>query len=51
MERDPVCGMELYPDEAAEQTEYQGKDYYFCSGQCLEKFEKEPNSYVQKMRA
>jgi YHS domain-containing protein len=51
MEIDPVCGMEVDPDEAAEQTEYQGRTYYFCCEQCLEKFQVDPNRYVQKMRA
>lgn len=49
--KDPVCGMEIDPEDAAAETEYQGKTYYFCSEQCQETFQANPNNYVQKMRA
>ncbi len=46
MKTDPVCGMEV-----AEETKYQmdhgGKNYHFCSENCLHKFEAEPTQYLQ----
>ncbi len=44
--RDPVCGMEVKPKQAAAKTEYQGKTYYFCSSGCKTAFEKNPTKYA-----
>ena len=30
MVKDPVCGMEIEPDKAADHTQYGGQTYYFC---------------------
>jgi YHS domain-containing protein len=46
MERDPVCGMDVDPNNAAGQSEYQGKTYYFCSPGCKQDFDQEPERYV-----
>ena len=46
---DPVCGMELEPINAIAQSTYQGETYYFCSQECRQKFEKEPQKYIDKM--
>ncbi len=46
MQKDPVCGMLVDMNEAAGQRAYQGKTYYFCSPDCLEKFSKAPERYV-----
>jgi len=43
---DPICGMEVEPEEAAGKSEYQGRTYYFCNPMCLERFEAEPAKYV-----
>ncbi len=43
---DPVCHMEVNPDEAAEYEEYGGKTYYFCSIACAEKFVSDPQRYA-----
>ena len=43
---DPVCGMEIDPQTAAGQSEYQGKTYYFCSLGCKKDFDKDPQKYV-----
>ncbi|KXA93621.1 hypothetical protein AKJ64_00130 [candidate division MSBL1 archaeon SCGC-AAA259E17] len=43
---DPVCEMEVDPEEAPATTEYEGNTYYFCCPVCKEKFEKEPEKYV-----
>src|SRR5207244_4308226 len=45
MERDPVCGMSVDPLKAKEKVKHGGKDYYFCSAGCAQKFEKEPEKY------
>ena len=44
--KDPVCGMEVDPPSAAGHVEHQGKTYYFCSRNCLSKFEADPTKYV-----
>ncbi|MBZ0291509.1 MAG: YHS domain-containing protein [Anaerolineae bacterium] len=44
--KDPVCGMEIDPKEAAGKSEYQGHTYYFCSSDCKKAFDKEPEKYV-----
>lgn len=46
MEKDPVCGMLVRPEEAAAQRAIQGRTYYFCSTACVAKFDKTPQLYV-----
>ncbi len=48
MVRDPVCLMELDPRNAKAVVEYGGRTYYFCSGQCKEKFLAQPQTYLDK---
>jgi len=48
--KDPVCGMDVLPENAAGKTEHQGKTYYFCSTKCLEKFKQDPEEYLDKER-
>lgn len=43
---DPVCGMEVNPQEAIDFDEYNGAIYYFCSTMCAEKFESDPERYA-----
>jgi Cu+-exporting ATPase len=45
---DPVCGMEVTPGMAAGTSIYQGETYYFCSLDCMETFEKDPERYVKQ---
>ena len=40
MQKDPVCGMQIDPNNAAGQSTYQAKTYYFCSPACKQKFDK-----------
>ena len=42
---DPVCGMEVGDDQGYERT-YQGKRYRFCTPRCLDKFEENPQQYI-----
>ena len=46
MARDPVCGMDVRPDEAAGVSVYKGETYYFCSPGCKKKFDAEPEKYL-----
>jgi YHS domain-containing protein len=46
MVTDPVCGMQIEPDDAAGTAEYEGTTYYFCSQACLDAFEADPTAYV-----
>lgn len=46
MAKDPVCGMEVDPAQAAATFEYQGETYYFCAPGCKMAFEKEPEKYL-----
>jgi hypothetical protein len=43
MAKDPVCGMNVNEKSAAYKASYEGRDYYFCSKNCMEKFKKENN--------
>ncbi len=44
---DPVCGMEIEPNEELSYV-YKGKKYYFCMKSDMEKFKKEPERYLKK---
>ena len=43
---DPICDMDIDPEDAAGKAEYQGRLYYFCNPMCLERFQAEPAKYV-----
>ncbi|HEY5526326.1 MAG TPA: YHS domain-containing protein [Candidatus Anoxymicrobiaceae bacterium] len=43
---DPVCGMDVEPDNAAARSTYKGKTYYFCAQMCKTKFDAEPDKYL-----
>jgi YHS domain-containing protein len=44
--KDPVCGMMVEESDAAATVEYDGKTYYFCSKDCAETFEEDPEDYL-----
>jgi Cu+-exporting ATPase len=46
MAKDPVCGMDVDPSQAAGQSDYNGQTYYFCSKGCKVAFDKDPQSYL-----
>jgi len=48
MPMDPVCHMEVEPEEAPAKAEYKGKTYYFCAPGCKVAFEKDPEKYLQQ---
>ncbi len=43
---DPVCGMEVNPEDAAGSCQYQDKQYYFCNESCLERFQRDPEAFL-----
>jgi Cu+-exporting ATPase len=45
--KDPVCGMQVDPANAAGQSQCQGLTYSFCSLGCKKKFDLNPAQYVQ----
>lgn len=47
MAKDLVCGMEVKEEEAAGSSLYKGKKYYFCSKNCKEKFDENPEEYIK----
>ena len=49
--RDPVCGMNIDPADAAGTAEYQGTTYHFCSLRCVEKFKADPPRFVPPERS
>jgi Cu+-exporting ATPase len=44
--KDPVCGMEIEPEKARGKTEFESKEYHFCSKSCLETFKQNPAKFV-----
>ena len=47
---DPVCGMELEEVSATEKSTYNSRTYFFCSEECKEEFEAEPEEYIGEER-
>jgi Cu2+-exporting ATPase len=43
---DPVCGMNVNPDDAAGKVEIDGKVIYFCSKEHEDEFNKDPQKYL-----
>ncbi len=46
MVKDPVCGMEIEQGAEFASREHMEQKYYFCSEDCLRKFEANPHQYV-----
>jgi len=46
MQKDPVCNMQIDEKNAAAKISHGGKDYYFCSKQCADKFRSSPQQYT-----
>ena len=51
MAKDPVCGMEVKPEQAAGKSEHEGQTYYFCSNGCKQRFDQNPKTYTAKQPA
>jgi YHS domain-containing protein len=46
MTKDPVCGMNVDEKNAEFTTQFAGKTYAFCSENCKQEFEADPDEYV-----
>lgn len=46
MAKDPICGMEVDPQNAAGMSTHEGMTFYFCSSGCKETFDKDPHRYA-----
>jgi P-type Cu+ transporter len=46
MSTDPVCGMQVDEANAAGESTYRDQVFYFCSQQCKQKFEENPENYT-----
>ena len=46
--KDPICGMQVEEAEAAGQSDYEGRTYYFCSTSCKGKFDESPEDYTNQ---
>ncbi|WP_282041424.1 heavy metal translocating P-type ATPase [Halomonas alimentaria] len=44
---DPVCGMTVDPHHTDHRASHAGKTWYFCSARCQQKFEGDPDAYLQ----
>ncbi len=47
---DPVCKIIIDEDAAAGTSTCNGLNYYFCSGACKEKFDKNPDSFMRNIK-
>lgn len=45
--KDPVCGMQVDPQQGYGKV-LGGRLYRFCSKDCLEKFDQDPEQYLEK---
>jgi len=48
MKTDPVCGMKVDENDTQQETQYGGQTYTFCSRQCKNDFEENPEAYTQR---
>jgi len=46
MTTDPVCGMKVDDKNPQYQTQYEGRTYTFCSRECKNEFEQNPEEYA-----
>src|SRR5262245_59359099 len=44
---DPVCGMTVDPERSPHALEHAGTRYAFCSAGCVERFRKDPASFLR----
>jgi Cu+-exporting ATPase len=44
--KDPVCGMNVDPNNAAGKSEPKGHTYYSCSTGCKATFDKNPEKFI-----
>lgn len=47
MTTDPVCKMQIDEKSSKFNSEHAGKKYYFCSEECKETFDEQPEKYAR----
>ncbi|MBT8348301.1 MAG: YHS domain-containing protein, partial [Sulfurovum sp.] len=47
--KDPVCDMTVTED-SDQHIQHDGKDFYFCSSGCKEKFHDDPDKYIYSIK-
>jgi P-type Cu+ transporter len=45
---DPVCGMKIKRETARHRFDYRGQEYLFCCARCRERFQADPESFLNK---
>ena len=45
--KDPVCGITIDSESAKGHLDVRGRTYYFCSAECRQAFEAQPERYVE----
>jgi P-type Cu+ transporter len=50
-QKDPICGMDVNPAQAAGSAEFEGRKYYFCCASCIERFQADPARYADQTQA
>jgi len=48
---DPVCGMKVDEKKSEFSTQFAGKRYFFCSENCKQEFEADPDEFVETAAA
>jgi Cu+-exporting ATPase len=46
MHTDPVCGMQVEKNVAGK-SEHNGQQFYFCSAQCKQQFDRNPKQFAK----
>jgi 3-hydroxybutyryl-CoA dehydratase len=46
---DPVCEMEVSAEDAVATSEYNGQTYHFCSQECKDSFDEDPEMFIGEM--
>jgi YHS domain-containing protein len=46
---DPVCGVEVNPDQTRHKSVYEGQTYYFSSAECKRAFDEDPDLYAEDL--
>ena len=44
--KDPVCGMAVDPAKTKFKSVYQDKEYFFCSQNCKNQFDQNPQEFI-----
>ncbi len=43
---DPICNMEVDESTSEFKSDYNGTSYYFCSQECKDEFDENPDSFI-----